>query len=981
MPLSSPSAPDATVTPAARRHLAVLFTDLAGSTRLGRRMEPEELAALMQALRGVWQAAAQAHGGRLVRAQGDGALLLFGVEATGEDDGRRAVEAALDIQARVQALEVPGLPPGERLQTHAGVHAGVLLVAPGDLARGELDLAGDVVNTAAHLAAAAPPGQVLASLAALGPHEHLFDAVPPDAPRAGLPPAALRLVAGRSALRGRYQATARRGLTPLVGRAAALAQLAGFIAGDPTAARCLVLQGEAGIGKTRLLHEALAQATAGVRVLHGTCEQQLDSQPLQPFAQMREQAGDAGAAGATGEGADGGAELRAWARSLAGREDLLLVVDDWQWADEASLQVVAALLARPRGPRLLLAMRPLAGVAPPPGARLLELQPLSAGETQAAVRRWLAAADPFLCQQIHRHSGGIPLYIEELCHCASVGELALALGGAGAPSWIAGLAAARLARLPASQVRLVQAAAVAGNEVALPLLERLLGRAPGPQELEAVERADFLYRLPGRPVLAFKHGVTREAVYAAIDLPLRRQLHASVLQALLAAGGGQPRPQDAEALAHHGLGAGHWAEAARQAELAGDRAMAALALDRARAHYVQALQAGERAGPADAAAIRQACLLTAKLGMCCVFDPVPLQGDTSRFEQALAQAGSLGDANLEARAGYWLAYVEYALGRFRQSRSHAAAALERARASGDERLAVQIEATQGQILAAMSDPAALPRIASAVGAKRDRQQARGSLAIGSAYALACQGALLADAGDFARAHDCFDESLDLVGGSPHPVGNSVRNWISVAHSWQGHWDAALQVGADSERIAQAVRALLLLASARGACGHAAWWGRAEPAGLARMEEAMHWMHARGAGFCTSIFDGWLALARSSQGDAAATRLHAARVLQRARAGELFGLAQAQRSLAWLAALQGDAARAARWLARAERAAQRRGSAREQALTAWARSRVAQRLGEPDRCAREAALARRGFERLDMRWHAAQAAAGVPHLLP
>jgi class 3 adenylate cyclase/tetratricopeptide (TPR) repeat protein len=971
------SAPSATVAPAARRHLAVLFTDLAGSTRLGRRMEPEELAALMEALRGVWQAAAQAHGGRLVRAQGDGALLLFGVEATGEDDGRRAVEAALDIQARVQALELPGLPPGERLQTHAGVHAGVLLVAPGDLARGELDLAGDVVNTAAHLAAAAPPGQVLASLAALGPYEHLFDASPPAADAAGLPAASVRLVRRRSGLRNRYESTSRRGMTPLVGRDPALQEVLGLLAGP---ARCVVVEGEPGIGKTRLLGEVLQRLPAGPLVLQASCEQQLASQPLQPFAQvLRAWAGQEPGAGIPPPPAEpaGPDALLAWFDALARLQPLLFVIDDWQWADDATVQLQIALLARPGGCRFLLAQRPEAGAPAPARSRTVRLEPLTTEQTRLAVRRWLPAADPFLCGQIHRHSGGIPLFVEELCHSASVGELARALEAASGPRhWIGALAVARLQRLSAPLQRIVQAAAVAGNEVPLALLQALLGEAPAPAQLQALAQADFLYPLAGHDALQFKHGITREAIYAALGLAERRRLHAAVLQALGGADG-QGRPEDAEALAHHSHGAGDLAAAALHAERAGDRALAALAVDRARRHYQLALAALDRAGTDEPAARRRWCLLANKLGMCCVFDPLALQGELGPFERALDWARALGDANLEARCCYWLGYVLYALGRLRESRGHVTRALAQARASGDERLAVQVEATLGQVLAATGEATpALALIDAAVEAKRRRGgPGRGSLAIGSAYALACKGGLLADAGAFGDAHACFAEALDLLGDSAHPVGNSVRNWVAVAWNWQGCWAEALQVAGDSEAIAQGTRALLLLAAARGNLGYAAWQ-LGDAAGAGRMEEAMRWMDAHGSRFYVSLYHGWLAALRAGEGDAAAARAHGLQVLRRSRQAEPQGHAVACRAMAWLAARAGDAAGAARWLARADVQALRRGSAREQALNALARSQVAARFGGRDGRALDQALG--GFERLGMAWHLARAQAWQAH---
>ena len=80
-----------------RHRLTVLFSDLVGSTVLGREMESEHFSELLSQLRDIWHQAALKHGGRVIRTQGDGALAVFGYPHSGEDDGRRAAEAALDI--------------------------------------------------------------------------------------------------------------------------------------------------------------------------------------------------------------------------------------------------------------------------------------------------------------------------------------------------------------------------------------------------------------------------------------------------------------------------------------------------------------------------------------------------------------------------------------------------------------------------------------------------------------------------------------------------------------------------------------------------------------------------------------------------------------------------------------------------------------------------------------------------------------------
>jgi class 3 adenylate cyclase len=91
------------VPPKGERHrLTVLFSDLVGSTVLGREMESEHFSELLGKLREIWHQAAVKHGGHVIRTQGDGALAIFGYPRSGEDDGRRAAEYCEQALRRAQ---------------------------------------------------------------------------------------------------------------------------------------------------------------------------------------------------------------------------------------------------------------------------------------------------------------------------------------------------------------------------------------------------------------------------------------------------------------------------------------------------------------------------------------------------------------------------------------------------------------------------------------------------------------------------------------------------------------------------------------------------------------------------------------------------------------------------------------------------------------------------------------------------------------
>ncbi len=977
-----------------RYQLTVAFIDLSGSTSLGRAMEPELYAELLAAIRHIWGQVVAHHGGSIVRTQGDGALVVFGFPSPHEDDGRRAVEAALDIQDQVEALRPSGLPVGfGSLQMHSGVHAGVLLLNDGDLERGRFDLVGDVANTAARLGQLARAGEILATLNALGPHANFFcstdvtDRAMSEAATADTGTVRVVSVRGRNGTVRRFDSTLQRGLTPFVGRASTLQRLLDFVADlRQDAPSCLAIVGPAGIGKTRLLEELARSAEMGqLVILRGACESYLRAELLQPFMQIVRAHGQRCAALLP--------DLLVALRALCEGRQVVMLLDDWQWADDASRALLDTLIQPgPNRPRVVLTSRPQEDGQPRfAGVKHIVIAPFAQADTVQAVQTLLPQADPFLSAQIHDYAGGVPLFVEELCHCASADSLWRALQGRGpADTWLGALVASRLMRLPENLRELVRSAAVIGNVVPYQLLSKVATAVPNSESLNALAEADFLYVTNNSSELRFKHGITRDAVYASIGLKERMALHQRILEfskadagavgadGQLERGYGGKSGDPYEALAYHSRGAGAWEEATVFSEWAGDKASVAFALDRARAHYLAAIEALERVPEIDRAGRLRWCSLAAKLGFTCIFDPLAIGDDLSLFERAVAVARESGDVGALAGALYWLGYMCYGSGRFKEGATHSRSALALAEAQGDVRLAAQVRAALGQTLAAACQyDEAVALIDQALTIKRLHGRSpspitgRG-LAVGSAYALACKGGVLADRGDFAAAHGCFGEAMTLLEGSLHPVANSVRNWIAIAHIWQGQWDEAARVATESVRIAESTGALLLLAVSRAVAGWAAWGARGDAVSLDLMRDAVRWMEHRQGRFYSSLQHGWLVEACFEQKKVAEARRHAARALWRTRSGELIGESTTCRALALAAAQAGDATSAARLMARSGRSASLRQSAREHALDGVVSSRIAALQGQQHESVLALARALEAFETLGMSWHHAKA---------
>ncbi len=978
-----------------RRLLTLLFVDLSGSTGLAEWMEAEHYAAMLGGLRALYERIVPHHGGLIARIQGDGMLALFGHPEVREDDGRRATEAALELHAAVRGLQPPGPRPAnfKGLTLHSGVHAGVVLVTEGDEMRGRFELTGNAPNIAARLAENARADEILVSADTLGLHSQFFET---DARRSlhlrgrATPLAAFRVL-GRAAVGRRYEASVRRGLAPFVGRQAELAQMEAALASALQGRSLwLGLRASAGVGKTRLTEEFLRRAADhACQIQRGYCESYLSAEPLQPFLHMlrglegMEGAGEAPpelAAARHSPPAERAQALFELLLTLARRTPQLVFIDDLQWADDASLSLVhrlRAAAAREGLPLLLLtATRPAPQGEGQPGASdgaadVIELPPLSDAEAAAAVQQLFPQIDPFVAAEVQRHAGGNPLFLEELCHAAAD---ALQNGGAqiGAaqPSaaWLAALVESRMARLPPEQAELLRVAAVIGAVIPVWLLQALTGCGETDPAVQALAAQDFVFPDQRPGALRFKHGIARDVVYEATGLHERQALHRRIAAELRARAQNTPMGVAAvhELLAYHDAAAHDWANAAHHAEAAGDQALVASALDRAKRQFLQALAALEYL-PKDPERDRRWVGIAQRLGMACVFDAS--RDDLRVLLHAAALAWSSGDNGLIARTEYWLAYVGYALGETRESLAHAQAAAEAAQLQGDRALLAQLPGTMGQLHAAAADYArAMPLLEEAIARQRPRARSVASQ-IGLSFSLCCRAYVLGDQGHFALAHEGFAEALAPFNGSGHAVEASMQGWRAAVLLWQGRWAEAREAAAVSHRVGAQVRSMFTCAMGHAAGAYGAWMQDGAASARQDIHDATAWLAPRGGGLYSSFTHGWLADILASQGDAGMARHHVAMALNRGRLHDWIGGAMAYRAAARLAARVQDRRRALRYLDLARQAGVRRGSAHEAAQTAL----LAAELRLDAHWPAELERARREFERLDMPGFAARAA--------
>ena len=653
-----------------RAYVTLLFADFCKYTSLSELLDVEEIDAIRRQLDELAQSIVTKHAGLVTQSYGDGHLCVFGFPDPREDDVRRSIDAALELHAAVRDATWP-LPPGFHAALHTGIHNGLVFIRKGTALHGRYQLSGDAVNTTARLCALAERDEIFVTAAALRGSEQFFDAtrVPGLWLRGKSAPQDAYRITGRSSVRTRFEASTRRGLTTFVNRHTELAALMDNLGLARTGrGRLLVVRGQAGIGKTRLLEEFSARAESdGVRVRRGTCESYGEIVPLEPWSQILRQV-----FGGVSDTPDGISEalvrrkcaelgervtqhestysmlmslqpaksealtignvvqaLHALIEGCAAAGPLTLILDDWQWADGASRAVLAQLrdVALARGTYLVIGMRSSALNDPtlqPDDS--VEVAPLSVHDSEKIIHT--LRPDSFnisVSELLMQRAGGNPLFLEELCRALPQLNLEQQWPQARleVPTTLQGVIQSRVAALPRAQRELLRTAAVIGIEFNVAMLLKLSEsfKVEVEAQLDAMTKEDLIYRADTAATFRFKHGLTREVVYESVLIAERKLLHGRVAQVIEQMTGAEDNMQTAEALAYHYRRSGDLARAAQYAELAGDRAMTVSALDRACDHYLVAMNALD-AMPVSTETRRKWLAISAKWGLPFVFSPV-----------------------------------------------------------------------------------------------------------------------------------------------------------------------------------------------------------------------------------------------------------------------------------------------------------------------------------------------------------------------
>lgn len=580
------------IRPAERRQLTVMLCDMVASTALSLRLDPEELAEVIQTYRQRCAEIITGGGGIVARYVGDGILAYFGYPRAHENDAERAIRAALGI-ARTEWPAVR-----DDMRVHIGIATGLVVVGSLPQAGEDLSAIGSALNLAARLESVAGPGMVVVSEETRRLARGLFeyrDLGLHDLKGFDKPMPAWEVV-GEREVRSRFHALRAPTLTPLVDRHAEVETLARlWDSARGGKGQAVLVSSEPGVGKSRLA-EVVARRIVDPKALRlwYHCSPNLQSSPLAPLVRQL-----ARAAGFTDDDDDtarlaklaalvpaeaGGDEavplladlvsvpyqsrypllamspqrqkhrlfetLIRVLEAFAARGPLLIVVEDLHWIDPSSDELIGVLIDRLRALPILavLTARPEFHAHWNEQAHLhhMPLAPLERRDSITMIG--LVCGDrpmpESVIEQIADKTDGLPLFIEDLtCDVLESVDQAQAEGDGrfrssslAIPATLNDSLMSRLDRLGSAKA-VAEIGAVIGREFPYELLARVA-------ELPEEELKDELYLLVEAGLLvprrstavlsyAFKHALVRDAAYSSLLKKRQLALHARIAGVLV----------------------------------------------------------------------------------------------------------------------------------------------------------------------------------------------------------------------------------------------------------------------------------------------------------------------------------------------------------------------------------------------------------------------------------------------------------------
>jgi class 3 adenylate cyclase/tetratricopeptide (TPR) repeat protein len=524
-----------------RKTVTIVFCDMAGSTALADRSDPEVVRATLSRYYERMRVIVERHGGTVEKFIGDAVMAVFGVPQLHED-ALRAVRAAAEMRDAFVELGI-----GARI----GVNTGEVIAGSGDSL-----VAGDVVNVAARLEQAAATGEVVIGASTHRLVRDLVDAEPVEPlllKGKGSPVEAYRLAQLLPEAAGpEAPGVGRRARVSMVGRQVELGRLQGAFEQAERGSSCqlFTILGMAGVGKSRLVAE-FAGSLGAATVVSGRCLSYGEGITYWPIVELLGQMPAAVASEQDPVAMRAIASLRdesvtsteeiGWAvrrlfERLARDKPLVVVFDDIHWAEPTLLDLIEQIADLSRGaPILIICTTRPELIDRRPGwaggklnATTVLLEPLTEDETGELIERLLAGAQMAgeLRTTVGSAAEGNPLFVEEMV------TLVQESGGrdVSVPPTVQALLAARLDQLDPAERAVLERASVEGRVFHREALAALLPEQPHVTlQLAALVRKELirpdLAQVPGGDTYRFRHALIRDAAYQALPKAARADLH------------------------------------------------------------------------------------------------------------------------------------------------------------------------------------------------------------------------------------------------------------------------------------------------------------------------------------------------------------------------------------------------------------------------------------------------------------------------
>ena len=1014
-----------------RKHVTVLFSDLTGYTAMSEKLDPEEVKDITTHIFDEISKIISKYEGFIEKFAGDAVMALFGADAAHEDDPVRAIQAAREIHDLVDSLS----PQYEeriqqRLSMHTGINTGLVVTGEVNLEKGTHGVAGDAINIASRLSQLAKEGEILVSSDTYRQAESyfIFECLDSKELKGKTTPMVPYCVVGETKIQTRFEAAEQRGFTQYIGREQELSALDDILDKAITGmGQFITVVGEAGIGKSRLIFEFRHSLDSDkITVLEGRCQAYGVDTPYLPLVNalrrgldLREDASpdqltEKAVANIKSidptlknyipyylnllsipsdkyplpENLKGEDLKKTFQEALSAiitlntqNKPMLLILEDWHWADEASGAALKHLVSViPPYPLMLVVLYR-------PGYKAswenidfhtpMVLKPLGLSNTEGVIKSTFNADSlpKGLGEMIHERTGGNPLFIEEVANSLMEQEVVLinsrraeltqSIEKIQLPNTVQAVISSRFDRLERKMQETLRLASVIGREFAQRILERLTPNSKELskplEELKAMEVIQQITILPEAEYI-FKHVLTQVVVYESLLLKRRKELHGLVGQAIEEFYKDRLEEQY-EALAHHFSISNYFDKAIQYLELAGDKATKYFSLGEARRHFRAAIDLLDSKKKTSEDKI---LYINLSLKWAEVSHYVASEDHIEILKLSLKYAQDLKNEAQIAKNTYWMARMQYSLGNMIESLPYYEKCIEMADLLEGEEMRALSYNFLGRICLFTSEWVKAVNYLEKGIPMLERLGNQDEIA----YSTGMLGLIYGFMGNFEKGFSLINKAFHIS----REIGNKTREAVSLMYMcgvnlYQGVWKESLKYGSQAVDICNEIENPVIGGLTTWVMGYSVFLEGDRQKGLDLLCAGIEKEEAAGSNFSLGLGYGFRAEAHALTDQYQEAQFCINKSFDLAKIGERWGEVYAYRALAIVAAKK----RPPDWdkvdfnMRKSLRLAKQRGSKAEKATGFFRYAELLRNKGDLDQAMKYLTQAEKLFSKMNMIW--------------